>query len=133
MSTTPNIDSYQIRLKADPVVNDKTYDAPTASQVALIWKDNEDASELRERDILVEKHDGHSVAIKYYYGCYDPLQYPLLFPYGEPGWHRGIKRNSSIGRANKLKGAALIRSDETKTADQLLTLESLCKYMKNGH
>ncbi|KAG5542824.1 hypothetical protein RHGRI_015805 [Rhododendron griersonianum] len=125
LSATPNIDSYQIRLKADPVVNDKTYDAPTASQVALIWKDNEDASELRERDILVEKHDGHSVAIKYYYGCYDPLQYPLLFPYGEPGWHRGIKRNSSIGRTNKLKGAVLIRSDETKTVDQLLALESL--------
>ncbi|KAG5553440.1 hypothetical protein RHGRI_011355 [Rhododendron griersonianum] len=31
LSTTPNIDSYQIRLKADPIVNDKTYDAPTAS------------------------------------------------------------------------------------------------------
>ncbi|KAG5565565.1 hypothetical protein RHGRI_001468 [Rhododendron griersonianum] len=60
LAMTPNIDSYEIRLKADPIVNDKTFDAPTASQVALIWKDNEDDSELKERDILVEKHDGYN-------------------------------------------------------------------------
>lgn len=27
----------------------------------------------------------------YYFGHYDPLQYPLLFPYGEYGWHEGIE------------------------------------------
>ncbi|KAL7248137.1 hypothetical protein ACSBR2_002946 [Camellia fascicularis] len=28
----------------------------------------------------------------YYHGCYDPLQYPLLFSYSETGWHRNVKR-----------------------------------------
>lgn len=28
----------------------------------------------------------------YYFGCYDPLQYPLLFPNGESGWHQGTER-----------------------------------------
>ncbi|KAG5541509.1 hypothetical protein RHGRI_021364 [Rhododendron griersonianum] len=124
LATTPNIDSYQIRLRADPIVDDKTFNAPTASQVALIWKDNEDDSELRERDILVEKHDGHSVTIKHYYGCYDPLQYPLLFPYGEPGWHRGIKRNSSNKRANQLPTHPLARPNASTTVEQLLNTES---------
>ncbi|KAG5532564.1 hypothetical protein RHGRI_027005 [Rhododendron griersonianum] len=121
LSTTPNIDSYQIRLRADPIVNDKTFSAPAASQVALIWKDTEDASELRERDILVQKHDGHSVTIKYYYGCYDLLQYPLLFPYGEPGWHRGIKRTNCYKRSTQ----TLSIPDESTTVEQLLNAESL--------
>ncbi|XP_022008025.1 uncharacterized protein LOC110907339 [Helianthus annuus] len=28
-----------------------------------------------------------------YYGCYDPLSYPLFFPNGEAGWHPNIPRN----------------------------------------
>ncbi|KAG5532360.1 hypothetical protein RHGRI_026852 [Rhododendron griersonianum] len=125
LAMTPNIDSYEIRLKADPIVSDKTFDQPTASQVALIWKDNEDDSELRERNILVEKHDGHSVTIKYYYGCYDPLQYPLLFPYGEPGWHRGIKRNSPNERVTQSANRVVGGSNTCTTVEQLLSAESL--------
>jgi len=30
------------------------------------------------------------------YGPYDPLQYPLLFPYGEFGWHNDILRANEI-------------------------------------
>lgn len=45
-----------------------------------------------QREIIVRNHDGHSHRIQYYYGCYDPLQYLLLFPEGEPGWHRGISK-----------------------------------------
>ena len=26
--------------------------------------------------------------IRAYYGCYDPLSYPLFFPRGESGWNR---------------------------------------------
>ncbi|KAG5546078.1 hypothetical protein RHGRI_018302 [Rhododendron griersonianum] len=125
LAMTPNIDSYEIRLKADPIVSDKTFDQPTASQVALIWKDNEDDSELRERNILVEKHDVHSVTIKYYYGCYDPLQYPLLFPYGEPGWHRGIKRNYPNKRMTQSANRVVGGSNTCTTVEQLLSAESL--------
>ncbi|KAG5557451.1 hypothetical protein RHGRI_007629 [Rhododendron griersonianum] len=125
LAMTPNIDSYEIRLKADPIMNDKTFDAPTASQVALIWKDNEDGSELRERDILVKKHDGHSVTIKYYYGGYDPLQHPLLFPYGEPGWHRGIKRNNPNKRVTQSADQMIGGSNTCTTVEQLLGAESL--------
>lgn len=46
----------------------------------------ENATELQERDIVVQKHDGHSQRIRHYYGLSDALQYPLLFPSGELGW-----------------------------------------------
>ncbi|KAG5524887.1 hypothetical protein RHGRI_031532 [Rhododendron griersonianum] len=88
----PNIEECQIVLKADPKVADYTALPPTVPQVAAIWLENEEAPELQERDIIVHKHDGHSQTISNYFGCYDPLQYPLLFPLGEPGWHQGIRK-----------------------------------------
>lgn len=33
-----------------------------------------------------------TLIVNYYYRCYDSLQYPLLFPYSENGWHRGIEK-----------------------------------------
>ncbi|GAA0183469.1 hypothetical protein LIER_30874 [Lithospermum erythrorhizon] len=43
-------------------------------------------------DIRVYTKSGRSHNIQYYYGCYDPLQYVLMFPSGEPGWHSNIPR-----------------------------------------
>ncbi|KAL6575429.1 hypothetical protein OROMI_012714 [Orobanche minor] len=45
-------------------------------------------------DIRVYTSSGQTHCVHYYYGCYDPLQYPLLFPFGESGWHTGIHRIS---------------------------------------
>ncbi|KAG6720710.1 hypothetical protein I3842_03G074600 [Carya illinoinensis] len=57
-----------------------------------IWVENEDADQLRGRDIYVFSHSGGSHIVQYYFGCYDPLQYPLFFPLGDTGWHQGIQR-----------------------------------------
>ena len=35
----------------------------------------------------------HTQNIQPYYGCYDPLSYPLFFPNGESGWHPNIPRH----------------------------------------
>ncbi|GAA0176527.1 hypothetical protein LIER_42092 [Lithospermum erythrorhizon] len=35
---------------------------------------------------------GRSHTVQYYYGCYDPLQYVLMFSNGEHGWHCNIAR-----------------------------------------
>lgn len=99
LNEIPNIEEYQIRLKANLEMHERTAQPPTVSQVAAIWIEDEDAIELQERDIVVQKHDGHSKHISYYYGCYDSLQYMLLFPLGEPRWHQGIKKiKTNIGR-----------------------------------
>ena len=45
-----------------------------------------------KREIIVHTHSGKRHTIFYHYGCYDPLQYPLLFPRGESGWHPHIKK-----------------------------------------
>lgn len=42
--------------------------------------------------IRIYTKSDRSQLVNYYYRCYDSLQYPLLFPYSENGWHRGIEK-----------------------------------------
>ena len=88
----PITDDTRIFIRCDPQLDQRVYNAPSASQVAGIWIENSDTNQLAERDIIIYSHSGNSHKIKHYFGCYDPLQYPLLFPYGDSGWHRHIKR-----------------------------------------
>ena len=87
-----NLESRKIRIKCDAGLDQRVYNAPSASQVAAIWVGGDSSSGVTIRDIVVSAHGGDAHRIHYYFGCYDPLQYPLLFPYGETGWHRGIKK-----------------------------------------
>lgn len=124
----PNLNEYEIRLRATPEVHDRTALPPTASQVAVLWIEDESTEELKERDIIVQKHDGHSHRISYYYGCYDPLQYPLLFPSGEPGWHEGIKKIKDASTAKPSSSQIRIQASHSKTADELLANEASGKH-----
>ncbi|KAG5537451.1 hypothetical protein RHGRI_024770 [Rhododendron griersonianum] len=125
LSDLPNIDECQIMLRANPTIEDSTVLPPTVSQVAAIWIEDEDATELQERDIIVRKQeDGQSQKINYYYGCYDPLQYPLLFPSGEPGWHQGIKKVKASNRMEFCSGQGKVLPHQSATADELITTET---------
>ncbi|KAG5533516.1 hypothetical protein RHGRI_027634 [Rhododendron griersonianum] len=123
LSHVPNIDECQIILRADPKV-DYTALPPTVPQVAAIWIENEEAADLQERDIIVQKHDGHTQTISYYYGCYDPLQYPLLFPFGEPGWHEGIKKIKPSARSQSCLGQGKVLPNHSSTAEELISNET---------
>ncbi|KAG5536262.1 hypothetical protein RHGRI_023889 [Rhododendron griersonianum] len=123
LSHVPNIDECQIILRADPKV-DYTALPPTVPQVAAIWIENEEAADLQERDIIVQKHDGHTQTISYYYGCYDPLQYPLLFPFGEPGWHEGIKKIKPSARSQSCLGQGKVLPNHSSTVEELISNET---------
>src|SRR6185437_14894242 len=64
----------------------RQYNQPTASEVV-------DLDHVPgERDIVLKTHEGRLRRISELNGAYDPLQYPLLFPYGKYGWHDSIFR-----------------------------------------
>ncbi|KAG6702148.1 hypothetical protein I3842_07G019400 [Carya illinoinensis] len=88
----PNLENQVIHIRSDAGLDQRVFNTPTSSQVAAIWVENEDADQLGGRDICVFSHSGGSHIVQYYFGCYDPLQYPLLFPLGDTGWHQGIQR-----------------------------------------
>ncbi|XP_028100698.1 uncharacterized protein LOC114300041 [Camellia sinensis] len=87
-----HLNSVQIIIKSDVSLDQRVYNQPSASQVAAIWSENDVLTKEISRDIVVHQISGHSEKVQWYFGCYDPLQYPLLFPYGESGWHYGIDR-----------------------------------------
>lgn len=95
LSDITNLHDHQIRIRCDPGLDQRVFNSPTASQVAAIWVEDDENANVRVRDITIYGHSGDSHRAHYYYGCYDPLQYPLLFPYGESGWHEGIQRYRS--------------------------------------
>ncbi|CAH9105004.1 unnamed protein product [Cuscuta europaea] len=87
-----SLEDYNIVIRSNTHVDQRVFNKPTASQVAAIWIDEGDCGSQNSRDIRVYAKSGRSHSVQYYYGCYDPLQYPLLFPKGESGWHEGIQK-----------------------------------------
>nr|GLL17059.1 uncharacterized protein LOC109173038 [Ipomoea trifida] len=89
-----SIADCNIVIRSNATLDQRVYNMPTSSQVVAIWVEEQDGSGKNNRDIKVFAKIGRSHSVKYYYGCYDLLQYPLLFPRGESGWHEGNQRYS---------------------------------------
>ncbi|GER34140.1 replication protein A 70 kDa DNA-binding subunit, partial [Striga asiatica] len=87
-----HFDDCEIVLRAVPGLDQRVYNQPSEHEVAVLIVDGQDNEERSHRDIRVSSVAGGSHSIQYYFGCYDPLQYPLIFPFGQVGWHQGIEK-----------------------------------------
>ncbi|KAG7986452.1 hypothetical protein I3843_03G080700 [Carya illinoinensis] len=125
ISDLSNLEYQKICIKSNPGLDQRVFNAPTSSEVAAIWVENDDSEHSTPRDIFVFNHIGGSHLVQYYFGCYDPLQYPLLFPFGDIGWHQGIqrinKRSASVSTNNST--AELLNPHQSTSAEQLLRRE----------
>ncbi|XP_021754981.1 uncharacterized protein LOC110720288 isoform X1 [Chenopodium quinoa] len=90
----PVVESTEIHLNRNPVLDQRVYNAPTANEVAVIWSEETSSSKYSSVHIVAygRKETDKPHRIKHYYGCYDPLQYPLLYPHGDSGWHEGLEK-----------------------------------------
>lgn len=97
-------DQYCIRLFGDPDKHGDIFSAPVASEVVGLVVGDLGTSDVG-RGLLVEDQAGnlHKVGEKH---CkFMAMQYPILFPYGEDGYHESIRyrqcrRSSAIKRKN---------------------------------
>ncbi|KAL3820238.1 hypothetical protein ACJIZ3_006143 [Penstemon smallii] len=80
-----NLANAHIVIRSNPALDQRNCNVPTTDEVAGVWKDGDEAMAGSERDILVYTEAGRSHKVNYYYSCYNPLQYPLLFSLGQPG------------------------------------------------
>uniref|UniRef100_A0A0D3BZP0 Helitron helicase-like domain-containing protein n=1 Tax=Brassica oleracea var. oleracea TaxID=109376 RepID=A0A0D3BZP0_BRAOL len=86
---------FNIRLLSDKGKG-KEYDLPSTSEVAgLIVGDM--SSTIGVRDIVVQFQSDTLQQIRDYHSLYMSLQYPLLFPYGEYGFHPEIPLHLETG------------------------------------
>ncbi|XP_042941189.1 uncharacterized protein LOC122275912 [Carya illinoinensis] len=121
----PSLECQKICIRSDPGLDQRVYNAPTSSKVAAIWVEDDTLEQITPRDIFVYNHVGGSHIVQYYYGCYDPLQYPLLFPFGDIGWHQGIQRinRQSAFMSNHSHTAQSIDPHQSISAEELLRQE----------
>ncbi|KAI3960019.1 hypothetical protein MKW98_016743, partial [Papaver atlanticum] len=80
-----DIQRCRLVIKEQPAT-EKQYTLPTASQVAAIVVEGDGSGKPGEGDIVVRTTKGKLLFIQETTGYYDPLQYPLLLPYGSYGW-----------------------------------------------
>jgi hypothetical protein len=132
LKKVPDLDSYQIILKSRFDGDQRVYNKPTVSQVAALWVDSNDNGDASNRHIRVHTRDGQSHSIRYYYGCYDPLQYPLLFPYGEVGWHEGIKKQHLGNPKKRRRRAKNLNIDPSFDPTKAANVGELLEMEENG-
>ncbi|GKA23021.1 ATP-dependent DNA helicase PIF1, partial [Tanacetum coccineum] len=83
--------------------NNRQYNSPTVSEVAaIIINDFGDAHPTR--DIVVERKDTGPQRVSELHPSYMALQYPLLFPYREDGFHEKIPYHSNAGTRKTKRG-----------------------------
>lgn len=85
MAQRPDIQDCNLIIREQPP-DRRQYNLPTASQVAAIVVGGDEAGLISGRDIVVQCIGGRLLNIQDIVGFYDPLQYPLLLPYGTYGW-----------------------------------------------
>ena len=80
---------------------------PTISEVVAVIVG--DASQPINWDIIVEKQSGHLERINELHPSYLGLQYPLLFPYGEDGYHSNTKHRDMSDYHQRKRNKLTIR------------------------
>ncbi|XP_045823935.1 uncharacterized protein LOC123916509 [Trifolium pratense] len=82
----------KLRLFRGRTFDPRTYNVPCIDEVAALIVDDFDSSE-NGRDIIVRERDGYLQKIHETHAKYIPLQYPLLFPFGEDQYDETLRRN----------------------------------------
>ncbi|XP_023770105.1 uncharacterized protein LOC111918701 [Lactuca sativa] len=97
MADECNLDLYAVRLFNN--VPDRTYGLPSPGSLGCIV--TRDDATCTTYDIVVFSHSGQPKRISKLHPSYMPLQYPLLFPYGEEGWSPRLKMGNRRGATAK--------------------------------
>ncbi|KAL3655042.1 hypothetical protein CASFOL_000828 [Castilleja foliolosa] len=82
-------------------LGDRRYEPPASGTLGgIVYADDPNACNY---DVVVRKKGGQPQRVSKLHPSYIPLQYPLLFPFGEPGWSTSLKLHSvSEGRRHSL-------------------------------
>ncbi|XP_013691111.2 uncharacterized protein LOC106395105 [Brassica napus] len=92
-------ETLHMRIVSSREKDGRTYDTPTASEVAALIPGDFNL-DMDKRDIVLEeKQTGFLKRISEIHPSYLALQYPLIFTYGEDGFRLGIKKRTTDATA----------------------------------
>ena len=105
-----NIQDVSLVLKANNTPageHIRRYNVPSTSEVAILMPNDP----IGERDIIIRSHGNTLRRISQIHQAYDPLQYPLLFPYGTHGWNLAVKIERKVTQQQFYCYQLMIRPD----------------------
>ncbi|KMQ85060.1 hypothetical protein RF55_16648 [Lasius niger] len=83
--------NLMLSFRNDPQHDQRRYNAPRANEIAVVFQ-NVDGEPPFERDIRIYNKNSNDVQqISILDKRCDPMCYPLLYPYGNDGWHSELK------------------------------------------
>ena len=85
------IREMKLRLICKRQKDGRVYNLPTIEEIAGLVVGDVDSRD--HRDIIIHGSDGQMQRIHELHPLYLPLQYPILFPYGEDGYREDIMHN----------------------------------------
>ncbi|XP_048623403.1 uncharacterized protein LOC106355679 isoform X1 [Brassica napus] len=97
---------YRMRLIESRQSDGRTHNLPTANEVAALIP-GDFVLNMETRDIFLESTSGKLQRISELHPAYLPLQYPLLFPYGEDGFRLNIPIGFEDSTARKRKNVTM--------------------------
>ncbi len=89
----------KLRLIASRTKDAHRYNVPTADEVTTLMVGN-GSKAVDRHDVVLSQQAGPFQHIFELHVGYMALHYPLLFPYGEDGWHPNIQLNGVIANAD---------------------------------
>ncbi|XP_036341751.1 uncharacterized protein LOC118751090, partial [Rhagoletis pomonella] len=84
-------DDYSVVIRADKVPDgehERRFNAPVTGDVAIVIV----GTEFDRRDIIIHRRNANVQRVSETHRSYDALQYPVLFPHGEEGYHFNIRQ-----------------------------------------
>lgn len=91
-------DNHQIVIrpdKAPPTEHSRRFNAPTIDDVAIVIV----GEQFQQRDIVLQRRNEQLIRVPETHRSFDSLQYPIMFPRGEDGYHLTMKMvNPSNGK-----------------------------------
>ncbi|XP_044597781.1 uncharacterized protein LOC123274285, partial [Cotesia glomerata] len=95
-------DDFRVIIRADKKPSnehERRFNAPMASEVAAVIV----GTEITKRDIVITKRDQTKQRVAETHRSYDALQYPILFPRAEDGYHLELYQTNPTTSAVTLK------------------------------
>lgn len=102
------LQGVRLRLIKTRATDGRTYNLPNASEIAALIVGDFDNLE-GERDIVVETQARKLQRISELHPLYLPMQYPLLFPYGEDGFRENIPLQESSSSKSRKRTSLTMR------------------------
>ena len=89
-------------MKAEHSVDRRYHNKPAAGQIAVLMP-GDGSQTVERRDVLLTTQQGFIRRINEMHPSYDPLQYVLLFPIGDLGYHFNINHHRNTNKSGNVK------------------------------